>query len=163
MEIVILSILILFNGFFSLSEIAIVSSKTNRLEQYRSAGIKGAATALKLRSDSEMFLSAVQVGITLISLITGAYGGISLAKNVSPFFAQFDSLAHYANAISIVVIMFLITYFSIVLGELVPKTIALGNPEKVAIRVAPLINFFSKLFYPFVKLLSASTKLFTSI
>ena len=162
MEIIILSILILFNGFFSLSEIAIVSSKTTRLEQYRSTGKKGAVTALRLRSDSEMFLSAVQVGITLISLITGAYGGISLAENVVPFFAKFDILRPYAHGISIVLIMFLITYFSIVLGELVPKTIALGNPEKVAIRVAPLINFFSKMFYPFVKLLSASTKLITT-
>ncbi|MHB9057026.1 MAG: hemolysin family protein [Paludibacteraceae bacterium] len=162
MEIVILSILILFNGFFSLSEIAIVSSKTTRLEQYRNSGSKGAAIALKLRSNSEMFLSAVQVGITLISLITGAYSGVSLAENVTPHLEQFDAIRPYANIISIVVIMFLITYFSIVIGELVPKTIALGNPEKVAIRVAPLINFFSKLFYPFVKLLSASTKLITT-
>ena len=162
MEILVLSILFLFNGFFSLSEIAIVSSKTTRLEQHRGTGHKGAATALKLRAESEMFLSAVQVGITLISLITGAYSGVSLAGNVTPFFEQFDALRPYANGISIVVIMFLITYFSIVIGELVPKTIALGNPEKVAIRVAPLIHFFSKLFYPFVKLLSASTKLITS-
>lgn len=162
MEIVILLILILFNGFFSLSEIAIVSSKTSRLEQYKNAGKKGAVIAMKLRNDSEMFLSAVQVGITLISLITGAYGGISLAENVTPFIAQFDALRPYANAISLVLIMFLITYVSIVIGELVPKTIALANPEKVAIRVAPPINFFSKLFYPFVKLLSASTKLITT-
>ena len=162
MEIIILTILILFNGFFSLSEIAIVSSKTTRLEQYRSTGKKGAVTALRLRSDSEMFLSAVQVGITLISLITGAYGGISLAENVDPFFAKFDLLRPYPQGKSSGLIMFLITYFSIVLGELVPKTIALGNPEKVAIRVAPLINFFSKMFYPFVKLLSASTKLITT-
>jgi len=163
MEIFVLFVLILFNGFFSLSEIALVSSKEARLEQYRQNGSKGARIAIKLRSNSEKFLSSVQVGITLISLITGAYGGISLAEEVQPLFAQFESLRPYAGGISIVVVMFLITYISIVIGELVPKTVALSNPEKVAIKVAPFINTFSKLFYPFVKLLSSSTSFITKL
>jgi len=162
MEIVILLVLIFFNGFFSLSEIAIVSSKTSRLEQLRQAGKKGAEKALKLRSESEIFLSSVQVGITLISLITGAYGGVNLAESLTPFIEKIEILRPYANVIGIVVIMFLITYVSIVLGELVPKTVALSNPEKVAVKIAPVIQFFSKLFYPFVKLLSGSTKIIAS-
>ncbi|MBP1663200.1 MAG: Hemolysin or related protein [Bacteroidetes bacterium] len=163
MEIIILLILILFNGFFSLSEIALVSSKETRLEHYKQNGNKGALTALKLRSDSEKFLSSVQVGITLISLITGAYGGMSLAEDVAPLIARIENLRPYAPGISMVIIMFLITYVSIVVGELVPKTVALSNPEKVAVRVAPIINFFSKLFYPFVKLLSSSTSFITKM
>ncbi len=162
MEIIILLILIILNGFFSLSEIAIVSGKTTRLEQMRNAGRKGAATALKLREDSEMFLSAVQVGITLISLITGAYGSVSVSAYLMPLIEMVVVLKPYAYVISISVTMITITYISIVLGELVPKTIALSNPEKVASVVAPIIRFFSKLFYPFVKLLSGSTKLVTS-
>lgn len=163
MEIIILLILILFNGFFSLSEIALVSSKETRLEHYKQNGNKGALTALKLRSDSEKFLSSVQVGITLISLITGAYGGMSLAEDVAPLIARIENLRPYAPGISMVIIMFLITYVSIVIGELVPKTVALSNPEKVAVRVAPIINFFSKLFYPLVKLLSSSTTFITKM
>ncbi len=163
MEILILSILILLNGFFSLSEIAIVSSKTARLEQLRNTGNKGAAVALKLRDNSEMFLSAVQVGITLVGLITGAYGGMNLADDITPLIAKIEFLRPYASAVSLILIMFLITYVSIVIGELVPKTIALSKPESVAVKVAPLINFFSRLFYPFVKLLSGSTKLITSV
>ena len=163
MEIFILLLLILINGFFSLSEIALVSSKETRLEQYRQNGSKGARTALSLRSNSEKFLSSVQVGITLISLITGAYGGMSIAREVSPLFEAIPSLKPYAEGISMVVVMFLITYISIVIGELVPKTVALSNPEKVAVRVAPFINFFSKMFYPFVKLLSSSTTFVTNL
>ncbi len=163
MEIFILLILILLNGFFSLSEIAIVSSKTARLEQLKKSGARGAGIALKLRDDSEMFLSAVQVGITLVGLITGAYGGISLADEVAPLISKIEILRPYASGISMVLIMVLITYVTIVIGELVPKTIALSNPEKVAVRIAPLINFFSRLFYPFVKLLSGSTKLITGM
>ena len=127
MEIFILLLLILINGFFSLSEIALVSSKETRLEQYRQNGSKGARTALSLRSNSEKFLSSVQVGITLISLITGAYGGMSIAREVSPLFEAIPSLKPYAEGISMVVVMFLITYISIVIGELVPKTVALPD------------------------------------
>lgn len=163
MEIFILLILIILNGFFSLSEIAIVSGKTTRLEQMRNAGSKGAATALKLREDSEMFLSAVQVGITLISLITGAYGSVSVSAYLMPIIEMVAVLRPYAYVLSITVTMITITYISIVLGELVPKTIALSNPEKVASIVAPIIRFFSKLFYPFVKLLSGSTKFVTGV
>ena len=163
MEILILGLLILLNGFFALSEIALVSSKKARLEQMKVDGRKGAKTALKLLENSENFLSAVQVGITLIGIITGVYGGLSIAEDITPFFQQIKFLETSANEIALATTILIITYFSIVIGELVPKTIALSNPEKIAIRIAPPIFYFSKLFYPFVKLLSVSTNLFNNM
>jgi len=157
MEILVLVILILVNGFFALSEIALVSSKRTRLEQRRLDGSKGAKIALKLLDNSEIFLSAIQVGITLIGIVTGVYGGMNIADDVTPFFQNFEITQNYANQIALTLTVVIITYFSIVMGELVPKTIALNNPDKIAIRVAPIIYYFSNTFYPFVKLLSIST------
>jgi putative hemolysin len=157
MEIFVLALLILLNGFFALSEIALVSSKRARLEKSRLEGSTGAKTALKLLDNSESFLSAIQVGITLIGIVTGVYGGINIADDVSPFFQQFDFTRPYANEIALSLTVLLITYVSIVIGELVPKTVALSNPERIAIRVAPVIYYVSGTFYPFVKLLSIST------
>ncbi|OFX16497.1 MAG: hypothetical protein A2033_10990 [Bacteroidetes bacterium GWA2_31_9] len=157
MEILVLAILILVNGFFALSEIALVSSKRSRLEQSRIDGSKGAKVALKLLDNSENFLSAIQVGITLIGIVTGVYGGLNIADDVAPFFQKFEITYNYANQIALILTVAIITYFSIVIGELVPKTIALNNPDKIAIRVAPMIYYFSSVFYPFVWLLSIST------
>ncbi|MHC1733146.1 MAG: hemolysin family protein [Bacteroidales bacterium] len=157
MELVIIGILILLNGLFALSEIALVSSKGTRLEQLRSEGRKGAVKALELQKNSENFLSSVQVGITLIGIITGAYGGVSVAEDVAPLLMQVSFLAGSADELAIVLTVIVITYFSIVIGELVPKTIALNNPEKIAVRIAPFIYYFSRLFYPFVWLLAGST------
>jgi len=163
MEIIILVILILFNGFFSLSEIALVSSKRSRLEQLKTEGRNGAGTALKLLDNSGNFLSAIQVGITLIGIITGYYGGKNIADDVSPLFEKIGFLGSSANEVALVVTILIITYFSIVIGELVPKTIALTNPEKIALRIAPVISLFSKLFYAFVKFLSSSTSLIVKL
>lgn len=159
MELVIIGLLILLNGFFSLSEIALVSSKKTRLEQLRLDGSKGAKTALKLLENSEGFLSAIQVGITLIGIVTGVYGGVNIAGDVEPFFLQFEFTREYAYEIAVVLMVLIITYISIVIGELVPKTIALNNPEKIAVVVAPLILYFSRIFFPFVRLLTVSTNL----
>lgn len=163
MELTIILILILLNGFFSLSEIALVSSKKTRLEQYKQTGSKGAVTALNLLDDSEKFLSAVQVGITLVSIITGFYGGTSLATYVSPILSKWEFIKPYANEMALFITIMFITYVSIVFGELVPKTVALSNPEKVAVKVSPVISFFSKMFYPFVKILSGSTSFILSV
>ena len=157
MEILVIAILILINGFFALSEIALVSSKRSRLEQRKKDGSKGAKVALKLIGSSENYLSAIQVGITLIGIITGVYGGINIADDVAPIFQKIDIVKSYSNQIALSLTVVIITYFSIVIGELVPKTIALNNPDKIAIRVAPIIYYFSSIFYPFVKLLSIST------
>ncbi|MEA4918407.1 hemolysin family protein [Proteiniphilum sp.] len=156
-DIFIILLLILFNGFFALSEIAIVSTNKNKLEAERKKGRLGARRALKLRSDSGDFLSSVQVGITLIGIINGAYGGQAFTVYLVPFFQQFPAIAPFAEGVSMVIVVFLITYVSIVIGELVPKTIALNNPEKMAIAVAPTIHVVSIIFYPFVRLLSIST------
>ena len=157
-DIIIILVLILLNGFFALSEIAIVSTKKSILEAERKKGKPGARRALKLRSDPGNFLSSVQVGITLIGIINGAYGGQAFTVYLVPFFEQFPAIAPFAEGVSMVVVVFLITYVSIVIGELVPKTIALNNPEKMAIAVAPTIHVVSIIFYPFVKLLSVSTQ-----
>lgn len=157
MEILVLSLLILLNGFFALSEIALVSSKPSRLEQMKKAGNKGALKALQLQKNSEVFLSAIQVGITLIGIVTGVYGGLNIADDVAPFFREIAITAPYAQQIALTLTVLVITYVSIVIGELVPKTIAINNPERIAARVAPVVHYFSILFYPFVKLLSIST------
>ncbi|MBP7180734.1 MAG: HlyC/CorC family transporter [Dysgonomonadaceae bacterium] len=159
-EVLIILLLIVLNGFFALSEIAVVSSSKTKLESERKKGNSGAETALKLKADPDNFLSAVQVGITLIGIVNGAYGGSTLSVYVEPFFRQFAWSAPYASTISIILVVFLITYVSIVIGELVPKTIALNNPEKVSIFVSRPVHVVSIVFYPFVRLLATSTSLF---
>lgn len=163
MEIVVLSVLILLNGFFALSEIALVSSKKQKLEQLKNSGKAGAQIALKLIANSENFLSAIQVGITLIGIVTGVYGGMNLADDLKPFFEKFDSTRPYAAEVALVFIVIIITFFSIVLGELVPKTFALTKPERIAVFVAPPIYYFSILFYPFVKVLSFTTSMINNL
>lgn len=157
-DIIIILLLILLNGFFALSEIAIVSANKNKLETTYKNGSSGAARALKLQADPDNFLSSIQVGITLIGIINGAYGGHAFAGKLAPLFQQSELLAPFAEAISMVIVVFIITYVSIVIGELVPKSIALNNSEKMAMIVAPNIHVVSIIFYPFVKLLSFSTR-----
>lgn len=162
-EISVILLLILLNGFFALSEIAVVSSKRTKLEAEQKKGSKGAKAALKLQSDPDVFLSAVQVGITLIGIINGAYGGTKLSVYVQPLFERLPLTAPYAGTVAMVVVVVLITYVSIVIGELVPKTVALNNPEKISIAISRIIHGVSIIFYPFVKLLSVSTGLFNKM
>lgn len=159
MELIVLGFLILVNGFFALSEAALISSKKARLEQYKIKGSNGAKVALKLLENSENFLSAIQVGITLIGIVTGVYGGVNIADDVAPFFLQFDLTHEFAHEIALSLTVIAITYISIVIGELVPKTIALSNPEKISVKVAPAVSLISKIFFPFVRLLALSTNL----
>lgn len=163
MELIILGFLILLNGIFALSEAALISSKKARLEQYKVKGKKGARIALKLLENSENFLSAIQVGITLIGIVTGVYGGVSIADDITPFFEKYSSISEYAHEIALTLTVLVITFVSIVIGELVPKTIALSNPEKISVRVAPIVFWFSKIFYPFVRLLAISTNLINKL
>ena len=163
MELIVLGILIVLNGFFALSETALIASKKARLEQYKIKGKKGAKVALKLLGNSENFLSAIQVGITLIGIVTGVYGGVNIADDLTPYLSQFESIREFAYEIALSLTVLAITYVSIVIGELVPKTIALSNPEKISVSVAPIVFYFSKLFYPFVRLLSLSTKLINKL
>ncbi|MDP2335234.1 MAG: hemolysin family protein [Bacteroidota bacterium] len=163
MELIVLGLLIVLNGFFALSETALISSKKARLEQYKIKGKAGAKVALRLLENSEVFLSAIQVGITLIGIITGVYGGVNIADDITPFFIQFELTQEYAYEIALSLTVLAITYISIVIGELVPKTIALSNPEMISVRVAPIVYYFSKIFYPFVRLLALSTNLINKL
>ncbi len=158
-EIVVVLILILINGFFAMSEIAIVSSRKSKLEQAAAAGSNGAATALKLLEHPENFLSSVQIGITLVGIISGLYGGVAIVEDLTPIIAGFELFAPNALEISYFVVVGIITYLSLVVGELLPKTIAFNDPEKIAVRVAPVMNWLAAIALPVVKVLSLSTRM----
>jgi putative hemolysin len=163
MEILVIFILTLFNGFFALSEIALVSVKRSRIEHLAAKGTSRAKTVLQLLENPENFLSSVQVGITLIGIISGAYGGATLTDDMENLLSSFTFLKNYHHIISIVTVIGGITYFSIVIGELVPKTIAMNNAESIALFCVPIIKYFTLITFPFVKLLSASTNFILKI
>lgn len=158
MEFFILALLIVLNGIFSMFEIALVSSRKVRLEERARLGSRGAASALRLLIRPEEILSAMQVGITLIGIISGAYSGITFAAEFEPYIAKITLLAPYASTVSLIVVVGLVTYFSLVIGELVPKTIALQHAEEIASIFSPLMSTLSKILYPIVWFLSASTR-----
>jgi len=159
MEIIIILILIFLNGFFALSEIALVSVKRSRLEHLASQGNTRAATVLELLKNPENFLSSVQVGITLIGIVSGAYGGAALTGDMEAYLSRFTFLGEYLHVVSMIIVIGGITYVSIVIGELVPKTLAMNNAEPIALFAIPIIKYFTLIAYPFVKLLSFSTAL----
>lgn len=159
MEILVIVILTLVNAFFSLCEIALVSVKPSRIQALADKGSSRAKTILKLLANPEGFLSSVQVGITLIGIISGAYGGAALTDDLEAVLIGWPSIAPYAHNVALVVVIGGITYFTIVVGELVPKTLAMGNPEGIALFGAPIIRAFTLATYPIVKLLSGSTSL----
>jgi putative hemolysin len=158
MEILIIFFLTLLNGFFSLSEIALVSVKKSKMEHLAAQGNSRAQTVLKLLENPENFLSSVQVGITLIGIISGAYGGATLTDDLEKVLVNFAFLGNYVHTVSLIAVIGSITYFTIVIGELVPKTIAMNNSEKIALVCVPIIKYFTFASFPFVKLLSISTK-----
>jgi len=163
LEFIIIFLLLLINGFFAMSELALVSAKKMRLELMVDEKKKGAKYALKLQNNSEKFLSAIQIGISLVSFITGFYGGTSVAKYITPLFNLMNIQPPYDYQLAATLSILIITFFAIVIGELVPKSIALSNPEKLAVRVAPIIYFFAKLFYPLVLLLAMTTRLISKM
>lgn len=146
------------NGIFAMSEAAMISSRRARLQQRAENGDAGAAAALKLSEKPDRFLSTVQIGITLIGILSGAVGGSTLAKSVEPAIAAIPALATRAEAISVFLVVLLITYLSLVIGELVPKTLALNNAEGIASLVARPMQVLSTLASPIVSLLSLSTR-----
>jgi putative hemolysin len=159
MEILLIFALTLLNGFFALSEIALISAKRSRIEYLSEQGNTRAKIILSLLDKPENFLSSVQVGITLIGIISGAYGGATLTDDLNRILMQLSFLGNYSHSISLFIVIGSITYFTIVIGELVPKTIAINNAEKIALFCAPIIHFFTKATYPFVKLLTISTRI----
>src|SRR5690554_4091135 len=163
MEIFIILLLILLNGFFALSEIALVSVKRSRMEHLASQGNTRARTVLDLLKNPENFLSSVQVGITLIGIISGAYGGATLTRDLEVYLNSWGILQSFVPAVSYIMVIGGITYFTIVIGELVPKTIAMNNAEKISLFTVPIIKYFTIATYPFVKLLSGSTALILKV
>jgi putative hemolysin len=158
-EIAILFVLILLNGAFAMSEIALVSARKARLQRYIDEGDKGAIYALRLHQEPTHFLSTVQIGITSISILNGIIGDAVLSQPVSLWLQGYGIEVRASQIAATAIVVIGITYFSIVLGELVPKRLGQLNPEEIARRVAVPIDFLSKASKPFVKLLAGSTNL----
>ncbi len=158
MEIIVISFLIILNGLFAMSEISLISSKKIRLEEMARKGNNGAKVALNLLNDPEKFLSTIQVGITFIGIISGVYGGLTLQSHLAPVIEDLGASAKFSQSLSLVLIISAITYLSLVIGELVPKTIALNNPEAIATVLSRLVWLFSFIAKPLIWLLTISTR-----
>lgn len=158
-EILILLVLIIVNGVFSMSEMAIVSARKVRLQQLANQGNTSAQAALELADAPNHFLSTVQVGITLIGILTGAFGGATIADKLVGYLTLIPGLAPYSRAIAFGLVVVSITYLSLIFGELVPKRLALNNPERIASAVAIPMRMVAAIASPIVHLLSASTEL----
>lgn len=159
MELAILVALILLNGVFAMSEIAVVSSRRARLQQRAEQGNHRAGAALELARDPGHFLSTIQVGITLVGVLSGAYGGAVFAEPLALKLRMLPWLAPYSEPVALAVVVASITYLTLIFGELAPKRLALLNPEGIAAAVAYPLRLLSKLVYPLVRLLSGSTDL----
>lgn len=153
----IIIVLQILNGIFSMYELAIVSASKPRMEILASEGNPRAKAVLKELKDPNEVLSVIQIGITLISIISGAFGGVAIADNVQVYIAQIHSLAPYAHNIAMVLTVSAITYFSLIVGELMPKLIALSNPEHYAMMYSPFMRAVTWISYPLVWFLSFST------
>jgi len=163
MEILLLAGLILLNGLFSMAEIALVSARKSRLESQANKGDKEAAEALKLASRPETFLSTVQMGITVIGILTGIYSGENITDDFAAFLHRWPALAPYSHGIATAIVVIIVTYFSIIFGELVPKRIGLSRPEGIAKAVARPMRWLSMITHPFIWLLSKSSNLIVRI
>ena len=159
MEIFIIVGLILLNGLLSMSEMALVSARKSRLETEAKKGNKSAKTALSLAEEPDQFLSTVQIGITLIGILTGLYSGESLSHHLAVLMDRIPELQPYSKTIAQAVIVILVTYFTLIFGELVPKRIGLGRAERVSMAIARPMHLLSLIASPFVWLLSKSTEI----
>lgn len=159
LEIVIIFCLLLANGVFAMAEISLVSARKGRLKALASEGSASAAKALAMAEEPSRFLSTVQIGITLVGILAGAFGGATLSEKLSASIAAVPALAPYSGALAIAIVVGAITFASLVIGELVPKRIGLNNPEKKAMLVAVPMNALCRIAGPFVWLLTRSTEL----
>lgn len=156
-EVLLILLLIFANGIFAMSEMAIVSARKIRLQQLAEKGDTTARTALELANNPDRLLSTVQIGITLIGILAGAFGGATIAEQIALQINQISALSGYGEAIGLIIVVTAITYLSLVIGELVPKRLALSNAERIAVLIARPMRFLSRLATPFVALLSFST------
>ncbi|HEY5749786.1 MAG TPA: hemolysin family protein [Chryseolinea sp.] len=163
MELLIVFLLMLLNGFFAMAEIAVVSSKRIRLEAASKAKKKGARSALSLLSSPDRFFSTVQIGITLVGLLTGIYSGEHITNHLEAYLSRFEAVRYYADELAVTLVLVCITFFSLIIGELVPKRIAFANPEAVASFIAPFMITLSKISHPFVWILTRVSDLLMKI
>jgi putative hemolysin len=159
LEVSLILLLVVANGIFSMAEMAVVSSRKARLRQRAEQGSKGASVALGLAANPHDFLSTVQVGITMIGTLAGAFGGATLAEKLSAQLREFPAVAAYSDSIAITVVVLVISYLSLILGELVPKNLALSNAEGIASALAPPMLWLARIGAPAVGLLTLSTRL----
>ena len=158
LEVFLILLLVLANGVFAMSEIALVSARKPRLRQRAQQGNRRAAAALRLAEDPDRFLSTIQIGITFVGVFTGAFGGATIAGEIDRALEEIPGLAPYSEVIGVGAVVLGIGYLSLVLGELVPKRVALNNPERVASAVAPMMGLLSRAAAPAVALLGLSTR-----
>jgi len=156
-EILLILVLVLINGLLAMSEAALVASRKARLQQQAGEGNKSSALALKLIEDPNIFLSTIQIGITLIGVLSGAVGGATIAEFLAAMLQNVPYIGEYSESIALGIVVVVITVLTIWLGELVPKRLGLNNPEKIAQIVAGPMLFISKVFSPLVKLMSGAT------
>ncbi|WP_262915906.1 hemolysin family protein [Chitinophaga filiformis] len=161
--VVIILILILLNGLFSMSEVAMEYARKARLEYLANKGDEKAKAALKLASNPDRFLSTVQVGITLISILIGILSGISLKPRLVEYISGYPQLSSYSDGIAITIIVVVVTYFTLVLGELVPKRLGILRPEAIARQTAAPMKWVSMITYPFIWLLTIFTNMLVNI
>ena len=157
LEILLIFFLLIINGLFAMTEIAMVSVRKARLQQEAEEGNQAARRVLDMVETPNRFLSTIQIAITLVGIFAGALGGATIARRLNVWLNQFDFVRIYSQEISLVIVVLLTTYFSLVIGELIPKRIGLNNPEKVAKTMSRPMRLLSRLTSPVVQLLSAST------
>ncbi|MGE5682979.1 MAG: hemolysin family protein [Bacillota bacterium] len=157
-EIILIILLGLANGLFAMSEISVISSRKSRLENLARKGSDRARTALELANNPGTLLSTVQIGITAISVIAGAISGATLGASLADVLRTIPAISIYADFLGYTLVVISITYFTLIIGELVPKRIGLNNPEKIAIKVAPLMKILAKFGKPFVFLFNFTTE-----
>jgi putative hemolysin len=158
-EILFIVVLLIANAVFAMSEAAVISARKPRLQQRALEGDPKAQIALDLANNPNDFLATVQIGITLVGILAGAFGGATISQQLELVLAQITPLAPYSEALSLVLVVLIITYFSLIIGELVPKSLALNNPEGIASAIARPMRVLSRLTHPVVYLLSQSTNL----
>ena len=163
LESIIILCLILLNGSLALAEIAIIAARKTKLQNDAEVGVKGAQTALDLAENPTDFLSTVQIGITTVGILAGVFGGATITNHLAQLLAQIPVLEPYSQLFAVVTVVLVITYFTLVLGELAPKSYALTRPEEIAVRISSPMMVLSKITSPLVRFLSSSTRLVLSI
>jgi putative hemolysin len=162
-ELIIVVILIVINGLLSMSELAVVSSRPGRLSLLAAKGVPGAERALTLAADPGKFLSTVQIGITLVGVLSGAFSGATLGQRLTQWLVELGLSSGIADIVGVGIVVTIITYATLIVGELVPKQVALRDPESIAVKVAPALHVLARVSLPLVFLLDLSGKLILTL